>query len=94
MAAEDGDDMTEPRRRLPLSYQDAAWRGVIPIDQHINRMGVSFDVGDTPIRLAISPEDAERLIDALECYLPPRVTSSQSDSASGSLSTPDDGESV
>ena len=98
LAAEDDDDMTEPRRRLPLSYQDAAWRGVIPIDAHINRMGVSFDVGDIPIRLAISPEDAESLIDAFECYLSPRVTSSQSDNSSGSphssVSTPDDGESV
>ena len=59
------------QRRLPASYQDATWRGVLPIDQGIDRMGVSFEVGDTCIRLAISWRDAEALIDALECYLSP-----------------------
>ena len=73
---------SEPPRRLPTSFPDASWRGVTAFDEHIGRLGVSFDVGDITFRFALTPEDILGLAASTQEYVAQREAV-HSDSSSG-----------
>ena len=88
---------SELPRRLPASFPDASWRGVTAFDEHIGRVGVSFDVGDITFRFALTPEDVRTLAASVEEYVSQRENV-HSDNSSGnphsSGLTPEEGKSV
>ncbi|WP_022949548.1 hypothetical protein [Methylohalobius crimeensis] len=84
---------------LPESYQDADWRNATPVDARRVRLGLSFNIKDEVIRLALPPENARSMAEALAEFLDAyegRNFHSDKSSAIPSMdgSTPEEGQKV
>lgn len=56
--------------RIPTSFNNAEWRGTLPLDIATDRIGLSFDLDDgVTVRLAISSGSARQVINSLSDYL-------------------------
>lgn len=55
--------------RLPGAYCDADFRAVLPCCPVRGRLGVAFECKSDVLRLAVTPESAQALVDALTGYL-------------------------
>lgn len=79
---------------IPSSYVVASFRGVLPVDASVDRVGFSLDTPFGTQRFALSVADARTLSRLLADYTQPTF---QSESSSGSPScdgSPHDGQNV
>ena len=82
------------KTRIPTSFNNAEWRGTLPLDISTDRIGLSFDLenGETT-RLAISSRSARQVINSLSDYLTPQ-SSISSGNPSSDVSCSPGGENV